>query len=207
MDSNRTRALLRCGMVAGPFYLAVGLIQARLREGFDLARHPLSVLAVGPGGWIQTANFVITGLMVIAAAVGFGRALAWKPRALTWFLAGFGLCMIVAAIFPSDPMDGFPPGTPEGHPRRSARPGSSTSPRGARVRLPRDQLLHRRAGDVAPARAVIRLALASERPCRRARILRRHGVPVGNLGNLVRRGRGLGMARHHVGPAELGNAG
>ena len=116
MDSHRTKALLRCGMLAGPFYLAVALIQIRLREGFDVARHPLSVLALGPGGWIQTANFVITGLMVIAAAVGFGRALAWKPRALTWFLAGFGLCMIVAAIFPSDPMDGFPPGTPEGPP-------------------------------------------------------------------------------------------
>ena len=116
MDSNRSKALLRCGMLAGPFYLAVGLLQARLREGFDVTRHPLSVLALGPGGWIQTANFVITGLMVIAAAVGFGRALAWKPRALTWFLAGFGLCMIVAAIFPSDPMDGFPPGTPEGPP-------------------------------------------------------------------------------------------
>ena len=116
MDSNRSKALLRCGMLAGPFYLAVALIQVRLREGFDIARHPLSLLAVGPGGWIQTANFVITGLMVVAAAVGFGRALGGKPRALTWFLAGFGLCMIMAAVFPSDPMDGFPPGTPEGPP-------------------------------------------------------------------------------------------
>ena len=69
-----TTALLRCGILAGPFDLAVGPIQARLREGFDPARHPLSVLAVGPGGWIQTANFVITGLLVIAAALGFGRA-------------------------------------------------------------------------------------------------------------------------------------
>jgi len=116
MGSHRSNALLRCGTLAGPFYLAVALIQVRFREGFDVARHPLSVLALGPGGWIQTANFVITGLMVIAAAVGFGRALAWKPRSLTWFLAGFGLCMIVAAIFPSDPMDGFPPGTPAGPP-------------------------------------------------------------------------------------------
>jgi hypothetical protein len=32
MDSSRTKALLRCGMLAGPFYLAVALIQVRLRE-------------------------------------------------------------------------------------------------------------------------------------------------------------------------------
>lgn len=111
-----TRALLRCGVLAGPFYLTVGLIQAFLRDGFDLARHPLSVLANGPGGWVQTANFVLTGLMVLAAAVGFGRVLRPKSRAMTWTLGGFAVSMIVAAMFPADPVDGFPPGTPEGPP-------------------------------------------------------------------------------------------
>lgn len=111
-----TRSLLRCGVLGGPFYLTVGLIQALLRDGFDLARHPLSVLANGPGGWVQTANFVLTGLMVLAAAVGFGRVLGPKSRTVTWFLGGFGVAMIVAAMFPADPVDGFPPGTPKGAP-------------------------------------------------------------------------------------------
>jgi hypothetical protein len=111
-----TRPLLRSGVLAGPFYLGVSLIQAFLRQGFDLARHPLSLLANGPGGWIQTANFVITGLMVLAAAVGFRRVLGPKSRAVTWLLGGFGVAMIVAAILPADPVDGFPPGTPEGFP-------------------------------------------------------------------------------------------
>lgn len=109
-------SLLRWGVVAGPFYLGVGLLQALLRDGFDLARHPLSVLANGPGGWIQTANFLFTGLMVVAAAVGFRRVLGPKSRAVTWFLGGYGVAMILAAMFPADPMDGFPPGTPEGFP-------------------------------------------------------------------------------------------
>jgi len=65
-----TRALLGYGVLVGPFYLAVGLVQALVRDGFDLARHPLSLLANGPGGWIQTANFVVSGLMVVAAALG-----------------------------------------------------------------------------------------------------------------------------------------
>jgi hypothetical protein len=102
--------------MAGPFYLAVGLAQAVLRDGFDLMRHPLSVLANGPGGWVQTASFVISGLLVVGAAVGIRRVLRPRPVALSVFLAAFGAGMLVSAIFPADPADGFPPGTPEGPP-------------------------------------------------------------------------------------------
>jgi len=115
-DAAVTRSLLRCGVVAGSFYLAVGLAQALLREGFDLARHPLSLLANGPGGWIQTANFLLTGGMVLAAAVGFRRVLGRGSLGVTILLGGYGLAMIAAAAFPADPVDGFPPGTPEGFP-------------------------------------------------------------------------------------------
>lgn len=110
------RLLLGCGVLAGPFYLAVGLIQAVLREGFDFSRHPLSVLANGPGGWVQTANFVISGALVIAAAAGFARVLGPGSRVMSWFLGAFGASMMAAAAFPADPADGFPPGTPEGMP-------------------------------------------------------------------------------------------
>ncbi|MEP7348162.1 MAG: DUF998 domain-containing protein, partial [Gemmatimonadaceae bacterium] len=111
-----TRSLLGYGVLVGPFYLAVGLIQAFVRDGFDLMRHPLSVLANGAGGWVQTANFVLSGLMVIAAAVGFNRVLGPKARAVSWFLGAFGVSMLVSSVFPADPMDGFPIGTPEGPP-------------------------------------------------------------------------------------------
>jgi hypothetical protein len=115
-DAGALGALLVCGIVVGPLYLAVGLAQALWREGFVLSRHPLSVLANGPGGWVQTANFVVCGLMVIAAAVGLARA--WRPqsRAIGWVLGTFGASMIAAAAFRADPVDGFPPGTPIGMP-------------------------------------------------------------------------------------------
>jgi hypothetical protein len=115
-DPSASSLLLGCGLVAGPLYLAVGLAQAFLRNGFDLTRHPLSVLANGPGGWVQTANFVVTGLLVVAAALGFRRALAPKSRALSVFLGAFGAGMLAAAVFRADPMDGFPVGTPLGPP-------------------------------------------------------------------------------------------
>jgi hypothetical protein len=107
--------LLRWGVVAGPFYLGVALAQAWLREGFDLSRHSLSMLANGPGGWVQTLNFVCTGLMVLAAAAGFARVLG-RSRPVVWFLAGYGLSILTAAVFRADPVDGFPPGTPDGFP-------------------------------------------------------------------------------------------
>jgi hypothetical protein len=97
-------------------YLAVGVLQGLLRDGFDFARHPLSVLANGPSGWIQTANFVVAGLMVIAAAVGFRRVLGPASRGVTWCLCGYGVSLLAAAVFPADPVDGFPRGTPEGFP-------------------------------------------------------------------------------------------
>jgi hypothetical protein len=111
-----TRGLVLCGAVAGPFYLAVGLAQALTRPGFDFAKHPLSVLANGPGGWMQTANFAITGLLIVAGAVGIGRVLGPRSRLLTWPLIVHGLCVATAAFFPADPVDGFPPGTPQGMP-------------------------------------------------------------------------------------------
>lgn len=120
-----TRSLLGYGVLAGPFYLTVGLIQAFVRDGFVFSRHPLSVLANGHGGWVQTANFAITGLMVIAAAVGFSRVLGTSLRATAWWLGVFGASMIAAAFFRADPMDGFPVGTPGGPPTSMSAMGTT----------------------------------------------------------------------------------
>jgi hypothetical membrane protein len=105
-----------CGVLAGPIYLAVGIAQGLLRDGFDFGRHSLSMLANGPGGWVQTANFVVTGLMVVAAAVGFQRVLRATSRATGIFLGAFGASMLVAAVCRADAADGFPVGTPLGPP-------------------------------------------------------------------------------------------
>ena len=64
-----TRALLVCGVVAGPLYVVVALLQVLFRDGFDLGRHPLSLLSLGELGWIQITNFIVGGLL----AVGFAR--------------------------------------------------------------------------------------------------------------------------------------
>ena len=111
-----TKSLLGYGVIAGPFYVVVALAQVFTREGFDAARHQWSLLANGGPGWIQIANFVLTGVMVIAFAVGLRRALAggagarWAPR----LVGVYGASLIAAGIFRADPALGFPVGTPDG---------------------------------------------------------------------------------------------
>lgn len=114
-----TKALLRCGVAAGPLFLILGLGQALLREGFSLRHNTLSLLSNGTMGWIQVLNFSVSGALYVAGAIGAGRALrqpggagSWGPR----LLACFGLCMIGAGVFRPDPAFGFPPGTPTGPP-------------------------------------------------------------------------------------------
>lgn len=65
-------------------------------------------------GWIQIANFVVTGPMVVACAVGFRRTLRSGPAATSAprLLPLYSMGLILAGIFVADPMNGFPPGTP-----------------------------------------------------------------------------------------------
>lgn len=113
-SGTAARALLTCGVIAGPVYVVVGLIQMLIRDGFDIRRHALSLLANGDLGWIQTANFLLAGLLVLAAAAGMRRVLRgerggkWGPL----LLGVYGLGLIGAGIFRADPALGFPPGLP-----------------------------------------------------------------------------------------------
>lgn len=117
LDRNAaiTRSLLGWGVVAGPFYVVVSLTLAVTRAGFELTKHALSLLTLGELGWLQRTNLILTGLMAIAAAVGIlravrnGRGLAMGALVMV-YAAGLG----VSAIFPPDPVAGFPPGSPGG---------------------------------------------------------------------------------------------
>ena len=113
-----TRVLLAGGVAAGPVFLAVAAAQALTRDGYDLSRQPLSLLALGDLGWIQIANFVASGMLALAGAVGMrrglrgGRAGVWGPA----LVATFGAALILAGVFTADPSMGFPAGAPEGTP-------------------------------------------------------------------------------------------
>ena len=116
-----TTKLVACGTVAGPLFIVAGLAQAATRAGFDLTRHPLSLLSLGELGWIQIANFVVSGALFVACAVGLRRALA-GGRAGTWgprLVGAVGVGLIVAGVFVTDAGAGYPDGAPDGAPEIS----------------------------------------------------------------------------------------
>jgi hypothetical protein len=114
----QTRWLLAGGAVAGPLFVIVAAGQVLTIDGFDLGRHPLSLLSAGEHGWIQILNFVVAGVLSVGFAVALHRVL--RPgRAGTWgplLMGVFGVGLVAGGVFVADPALGFPPGAPQGIP-------------------------------------------------------------------------------------------
>jgi hypothetical membrane protein len=112
---STTRALLACGVIAGPLFVAALLLEGAFRPHYSALRHPGSSLALGDFGWIQDLNFLVAGLLTLAFAVSLrqvlrpGRAAAWGPILVGWWAIG----LLGAGIFETDPVNGYPPGTPD----------------------------------------------------------------------------------------------
>ena len=86
---HRRAQLLDAGVVAGPLFVLVSFAQIPFRDGFDMTRHAFSFLLLGPGGWVQIINFLVVGLLYIAAGRGLrrrrpalraGPRRSWPPR-------------------------------------------------------------------------------------------------------------------------------
>lgn len=107
-----TKYLLACGLAA-PLFVVVTLVEGALRPDYESWHRFGSELALGDRGWIQIANFVVTGVLVLAFAVGLRRALEReRGAAAAPALAGlFGLSCIIGGVFPTDPKPGYPAGS------------------------------------------------------------------------------------------------
>lgn len=106
----KAKALLACGVIAGPLFVVAFLIEGATRADYDPLRHPVSSLALGDSGWMQVANFVITGLLILAFAVGLRRAFR-PPEGSTWgplLVGAWAIGLLGAGIFVTDPVSGYP---------------------------------------------------------------------------------------------------
>jgi hypothetical protein len=109
---------VRAGVVAPILFTGVYLIEGATRPGYDPIRHQVSLLSLGDGGWVQVANFLITGGLLVA----FAAAMRAHLRDGAGAFAGpgafgvTGLGSIVAGVFSAQPLFGYPPGTPAGLP-------------------------------------------------------------------------------------------
>lgn len=101
------------GIAAGPLFVAVIIIQAVSHSDFHLADHPLSLLALGGHGWIQTANFIGCGSAVVVATFLQRRSPDRLTRWTGRMLIAYGTAVIVAGVLQADPWHGYPVGADE----------------------------------------------------------------------------------------------
>lgn len=60
----------RKGAVSAVTFIVVFLLDGWTRRAYSSIRHPVSALALGQRGWVQTANFIMCGMTSCAS----GRA-------------------------------------------------------------------------------------------------------------------------------------
>ncbi len=115
MQSRRptTDRLLRCGAAAGALFVTVFLVEGARRPGYNPLRHPVSALSLGPRGWVQRTNFALAGTLLLAGAVGFLRVPTARGggRLGAATLAATGVGLLGSAVFSTDPVRDYPPGT------------------------------------------------------------------------------------------------
>ena len=115
--SPATWLLIACGAIGPILFIVVFLIEGATRPGYSAWHNFVSELSESSLGWIQIANFLVCGALVLAFAFGL-RGVLRSGRGATWgplLLGAFGVSLIVAGIFVTDPSLGyFPVGSPAG---------------------------------------------------------------------------------------------
>jgi hypothetical membrane protein len=109
------RPLLICGIVGPLQFTLVYLIEGATRPGYNAVQDAVSSLGLTRAGWVDSLSVTIGGILLIGFALGALYGL--RPAGYLWgplLLLIAGLGMTVAGIFPTDPAQGYPPGTPPG---------------------------------------------------------------------------------------------
>ena len=104
LERRSVIAALATAGIAGPIIFAVvALVHSLLRPDHSLVTHPVSALAAGPSGWLQNANFLLFGVLMIAYAIGLHlgvRPTKWGVVGVT-FLVLSGVGLMWGGVFPA----------------------------------------------------------------------------------------------------------
>jgi hypothetical membrane protein len=92
MTPTKSRTLALVATAGPPLFMLVGLLAALAKPHYDIVQQSVSELAVGPYGWIQTANFLVLG-----AAIG---AYAIARRSVLFGVAALGV--LLSAVYETD---------------------------------------------------------------------------------------------------------
>ncbi len=80
MGTDRTTAWRLASGIIGPVLFVVAfLVVGSIRADYDPLRVFVSQLSLGDQGWLQIANFVISGFLIVAFAFGLREVFASGP--------------------------------------------------------------------------------------------------------------------------------
>ena len=109
---QRQRFFALCGIIAPILFTILVIIESLLRPDYSQIYNFVSDLGVGPNAAIQNVNFAIFGILSILFALGLRSGLpSPQKKALkagVWLVAIFGLCILLAGVFPEDYLSQIP---------------------------------------------------------------------------------------------------
>jgi len=101
------KLLIACGFAAPIVFVATFLIEGATRPGYDAWAEFVSLLSLGSDGWMQVANFIASGWLLLGFSIAVYQAVrigaAPKPAPIVFSTMGFGL--VGAGAFPTDAID------------------------------------------------------------------------------------------------------
>lgn len=112
INGVRSLALRLCiwaGIVGPILYALAFTLDGALRPGYSAIRDAVSFLLLGSRGWLEVANFIIFGFLLILFAFGFFQWMrpvipsGWR-RVSTALLVLSGVGFFIAALFLPDPV-------------------------------------------------------------------------------------------------------
>lgn len=87
---------LRAGIVAPLLFATVVTVDGLLTPGYSAYNEAISYLDLGAHGWVQRANFIAFGLLLLAFAVGYVRAM--RPLLPRRWLAAVAACFALSDL-------------------------------------------------------------------------------------------------------------
>ncbi|TMD04315.1 MAG: DUF998 domain-containing protein [Chloroflexi bacterium] len=101
---SQQQLLVACGFAAPIVFVGTFLIEGATRPGYDAWAEFVSLLSLGSGGWLQVANFLASGWLLLGFSVAVFQAVrigaAPKPAPIVFSTMGLGL--VAAGAFPTD---------------------------------------------------------------------------------------------------------
>ena len=116
LDRLTAPRFLWAGVVAPLLFTGVYLVDGATRAGYEPLRHQVSLLSLGDRGWVQVLSFLVTGGLLAVFAIALrgwlrsGPGARGGPAGVAVAAIGF----VLAGVFTTQPMFGYPPGAPPG---------------------------------------------------------------------------------------------